>query len=242
MTILNICQAISYQMGEWPTLFHTPAKFLGHLLFTIGNGYDLDELTNSFMVGGHFIHEFPIFDREKMREERLPFFIDDAKRSLRFKKELSERMDKEYTEEQLKKDVDDKVALHVYPYILPHDLTVKSFYEQIKDDKNHPVYNNYHYRLRLFKKDEDSPYRYVRPYPLSENYSDVFELNKNSPKSLLTVAHNFCVAWSNYLKDELESGNYYKVDDGRGMYSTKEQTEIIKNKIDLAIKNIATML
>lgn len=229
-------------MGEWPTLFHTPAKFLDHLLFTIGNGYDLDELTNSFIIGGHFIHEFPIFDREKMREERLPFFIDDAKRSLRFKKELSERIDKEYTEEQLKKDVDDKVALHVYPYILPHDLTVKSLYEQIKNDENNSD------RLKTIRlecniiKNHDSPYRYVRPYPLSENYSDVFELNKNSPKSLLTVAHNFCVAWSNYLKDELESGNYYKVDDGRGLYSTKEQTEIIKNKIDLAIKNIATML
>lgn len=229
-------------MGEWPTLFHTPAKFLDHLLFTTGNGYDLDELTNSFMVGGHFIHEFPIFDREKMREERLPFFINDAKRSLRFKKELSERMDKEYTEEQLKKDVDDEVALHVYPYILPHDLTVESFYEQIKNDENHPD------RLKIIRlecniiKNPDSPCRYVRPYPLSENYSDVFELNKNSPKSLLTVAHNFCVAWSNYLKDELESGNYYKVDDGRGMYSTKNQTEIIKNRIDLAIKNIATML
>ena len=236
MTITNICQAISYEMGEWPTLFHTPAKFLNHLLFTIGNGYDLDELTNSFMVGDYFIHEFPIFNREKMREERLPFFIDDAKQSLRFKKVLCERAKIEYTEERFKKDVDDMVAEHMYPYILPQDLTVESFYGQIKEDSKHPD------RLRLFEKDKDSPYRYVRPYPLSENFSDIFELNENSPKCLLTVAHNFCVAWSNYLKDELESGNYYKMDDGRGMYSTKEQTEIIKSKIDLAIDNIATIL
>lgn len=236
MTITNICQAISYQMGEWPSLFDTPAKFLDHLLFTIGNGYELDESTNSFMIGDYFIHEFPIFNRERMYQKRLPVFRDRAEESLRFIKARRERAEIEYTQEQFKKDVDDMVSEHVYPHITPEDLTIDSFYEQIKNDRNYPR------RLRLFKKDEDCSYRYVRPYPLSMDYSYVFALNENSPKSLLTVAHNFCVAWSNYLKDELESGNYYKKNDGRGMSSTKEQTEIIKSKIDIAVEKLADIL
>ena len=214
MSILNICQAISFQMGEWPDLFNCPAKYLDHLFFVVGNGVEKDKETSSFFVEKHLIHKFPVFDRDEMTKKlrRMPHYDGDFNR---------------------------RIAKHVFPDILPHDLSVEALYLQLKNDEQDP------WRLMLVENDmwlnerEDSEYRYVRPYPLSKSCSRIFYLDENSPDSLLTVAYNFCMAWDKYLTEELDKGNYYK---GTEIYvgiSSKERTEALRSAVREALAHVA---
>lgn len=61
----RICYAISFSIGDFPTLYSTPAQVLNQWLFTIGNGIELDEETDSLIVDGKLVHRYPNFNREK---------------------------------------------------------------------------------------------------------------------------------------------------------------------------------
>jgi hypothetical protein len=71
------------------------------------------------------------------------------------------------------------------------------------------------------RKELGGEYEFVRPYPLSENHSLIYELNSETPECVMEVALNFCTAWLNYLNKELEVGRVYR--DGTS-YSDEQWT------------------
>ena len=50
---------------------------------------------------------------------------------------------------------------------------------------------------------------YLRPYPLSVEYSDIYNLNENTPKWFLEIALNFCNAWIAFLYEAIENNDFY---------------------------------
>lgn len=227
-------------MGEWPDLFNYPAKYLDHLFFVIGNGVEKDKETSSFFVEKHLIHKFPVFDRDKMTKERMPYWIENANYYVNLSRNTYERLEGDAKNQpDYDSEFNEIISKHVFPDILPHDLSVEALYLQLKNDEQDP------WRLRVVENDmwlserEDSEYRYVRPYPLSKDHSRIFHLDENSPDSLLTVAYNFCMAWDKYLTEELDKGNYYKGTDNYIGCSSKERTEALRSAVREALAHVA---
>ena len=51
---------------------------------------------------------------------------------------------------------------------------------------------------------------FLRPYPLSTDYSDIYHLNEQTPKWFLQIALNLCNAWIRFLTEDINNGNIYK--------------------------------
>lgn len=196
--IRAICYAISYQMGEWPTVFETVPRYLNHLFFVIGNGVEFDPETHSPLIGKVAIHKFRAFNREAKQLANKGRWV----------KRLEERFsDYDRDNEWKAKAVERELARHVYPLIEPSSLTRDVLHEQIAESANCPR------RKSLIalseQRGKDDEYRYVRPYPLFP-YSGVYQITEQSPKGLIWVAREFCHAWFAYLSADLETGNFYK--------------------------------
>lgn len=195
----SICNAISYQMGEWPTVFETVSGYLGHLLFTVGNGEDFHEGTHSLLVADTPIHQFPGFDREAEQRKNRDRWMRDIQGHYEGKRGR-------WLKDILDKEIERELAKHVYPDIKPCDLTREAIHKLISESANHPRRKF----LLARSKGMDNEYAYVRPYPLSSHHSGIYQLTEKSPKGLIWVAREFSHAWFNYLSAELEAGNFYK--------------------------------
>ena len=197
-------------MGEYHSIFPSAASVLGHVFFTIGNGYDMDEETQSPIGIGdeHPIHLFPGFDKEEMSKEMMPqwrqYVEERAERKEGWELKLEELHRKLGKERECNWNkeafIEGELAKYVFPDITPGDLSVDSLYQQLVNKENNPR------RLDL-----GGEYEFVRPYPLCEDYSMVFGLSNRTPRCVKEVALNFCTAWLNYLNKELDVGRVYKV-------------------------------
>lgn len=193
----SICNAISYQMGEWPTVFETVSGYLNHLLFVIGNGVEIDEGTSSPLVDGIPMHQFPAFDRGAKQLENRERWLKDAQQRLGLSSDRGEAI------------VEKELVKHVYPLVKPANLTRDAIHAQIAESLNHPRRK----ALLAHSKGKDNEYAYARPYPLNSSYSPAYGLTEKSPKGVIWVAREFCHAWFNYLTLDLETGNFYKGSD-----------------------------
>ena len=50
---------------------------------------------------------------------------------------------------------------------------------------------------------------FIRPYPLSKNYSRICQLSENTPKWFLQIALNFSNAWVRFLSEALENNDVW---------------------------------
>lgn len=231
MAIQSLCNFIAYQMGEFHNIFPRPERVLNHLLFTIGNGYDIDEETGSPVYDEKPIHLFPPFNKEEMTRKRMP----EWKRHIEKRAECNEKSYGEMEDfykslgivigSEWDKDefIKGELAKHVFPDITQEDLTAESLYQQIIEEENNSM-----------RKKFNGEYEYVRHYPLAENYSMVYMLNEKTPKCVKEVALNFCTAWLNYLNKEIECA---RIGDG---YSDLEWTTKHRNIIyQLTVQQLA---
>jgi|694.fasta_scaffold30978_13 hypothetical protein len=212
MTIQSICNFISYQMGEYHSIFPSAASVLHHIFFTIGNGYEMDEETQSPIgIGDRYpIHLFPDFNKEEMTKEMMPRWGEKVEKRAEEKEEWELELEKIYKKVgKERKDnwnkeafIEGELAKYVFPEITPDDLSVDSLYQQLVNEEDNPM------RTEHGGGDE---YKYVRPYPLSDRYSKVYLLSSKSPECVRGVALNFCTAWLNYLNKELGAGRVHKV-------------------------------
>lgn len=247
----SICSAISYEMGEWPTVHETVERYLNHLFFTIGNGIEIDDKTSSPLICRYSpcpmhvipIHKFPAFDREAMQLANKERWLQDIQGRLDTRLKVVHRLytklgkphpDGLETDEGKVAYVERELAKHTYPVITADNLTRDSIYGQISGYIHHPrrkalieefvkmevsrrkiseFFNKSEgdgVMADLVKIKEDNECMYVRPYPLSSSYSNVYEITEKSPRGLIWVAKEFCYAWFNYLTDGLREGDFYK--------------------------------
>jgi hypothetical protein len=222
-------------MGEYHSIFPSPASVLNHILFTIGSGYHIDEETQS-PIGNEDkrpIHLFPKFNKEKMIKKRMPawrqYIEQRAERGEETQKSmenLHKKLGKERQSNWNKEEfIKQELAKYFFPDITPEDLTIDNLYQQLVEEENNPRRNVL-----------SGEYKYVRPYPLSERHSLVYELNDNSPGCVREVAMNFCTAWLNYLNNEIECDRVYE----EGGYSNLEWTTKHRDMIyNLTVQQLA---
>jgi hypothetical protein len=210
MAIQSICNFISYQMGDYHSIFPSAASVLDHIFFTIGNGYEMDEETQSPIGIGdkHPIHLFPGFNKEEMTKEMMPRWREKVEKRAEEKEKWELVLEKIYKKVGKEREcnwnkdafIEGELAKYVFPEITPEDLSVECLYQQLANEENNP--------MRIGLKIE---HKYVRPYPLSEDYSKVYLLGNKTPDCVRGVALNLCTAWLNYLNKELDAGRVYKV-------------------------------
>ena len=210
MTIRSICSFISYQMGDYHSIFPSVASVLNHIFFVIGNGYDMDEETHSpiGIEDNYPIHLFPDFNKEEMTKEMMPRWRQYVEEQAGREEEMQRSMELLY--EKLGKErgdnwnkdafIEEEFAKYVFPEITPENLSVESLYQQlVEEEKN------------LRRKKFNGEYEFVRPYPLSGDYSLVYSLDNKTPDCVRGVALNLCIAWLNYLNGELDTGRVHKI-------------------------------
>jgi hypothetical protein len=183
----NIINFANRQLCEYAHIFPNVVALLDHLLFTIGNGYSFNEATGMIVGrGGKRIDEYPALTPEDWESliRACHKYEDDS--------ELRVRLDlpQEY--------IDGRKSVYKVQNVQESDFSEEALYQNIKA------------MAAERKSDEfDMDDGFVRPYPLSEDFSDIYSINKNTPKWFLQIALNLCNAWVRFLNEELESGHVW---------------------------------
>ena len=189
---MNIHNFANRQLCEYASIYPTLASLLDHLLFTVGNGYDLDE--DSGMI----------VDGDGMRIDKYPKMHSDAWNKLIAKCHAKERKwaeefkrygnsDGTIDEEYLAKNCERYKIINVDDSMFTED----ALYAELISTK------------ALLNKDAYRMDDYHRPYPLSEKYSDVFNLNVNTPEWFVQIALNLSKAWVRFLNEEIADNNVW---------------------------------
>ena len=210
MSIQSICSFISYQMGDYHSIFPSAASVLNHIFFVIGNGYDMDDETQSPIGIGdnHPIHLFPDFDKEETAKEMMPQWREYVEEKAEREEKMQRQLEDLYAKLGIEREdnwnkeefIEEELAKYVFPEITPEDLTVESLYQQLVEEEKNPR-----------RKKLNGEYEFVRPYPLSGDYSLVYSLDNKTPECVRGVALNLCIAWLKYLNKELDTGRVHKI-------------------------------
>jgi len=214
----NIHNFANRQLCEYTSIFPTVAALLDHLLFTIGNGYDC--------VDGMIVCDHRDGSNQSMRIDEFPEMTDEEWNTLikechakeqRFADEWakhSKRLAKKYVEENCARykriSVDDSM------------FTEESLFKDLLKQQA-----DYHKQYKGLNS-------YLRPYPLSEKYSDIYHLNENTPVWFLQIAINLCSAWVQFLTNALDIRD---VDTDEVDYANAEWTARHRDMlVDLVLK------
>lgn len=188
MNTTNIYAFSERMLCEYNSIFPTIAALLDHLLFTIGNGYEVDEVTGMLVdFDGTHIDEYPklsdedweklIADGHKKEDEYFSTFSKDDKEPSIFLEYLAAQK-----------------ARYVKKNVTEDMFTEDSLYKDLLA------------QAELLKK-ETLTDPWLRPYPLSRDYSRIYYLNENTPTWFLEIAINFCKAWVRFLTNEIDTKN-----------------------------------
>lgn len=184
---MNIHNFVNRQLCEYRLIFPTVAALLDHLLFTNGNGY-------------YFCSDIGmIVDRNRNRIDEYPEMTDLEWDTLIVACHEKER----HFAEDLVTDYS--------PFNEKVFAAVCALYKrQTVDDSMFSTESLYlnlcTMSANLKERSEDS---YLRPYPFSSGYADIYELNENTPKWFIQIALNFCLAWIQFLNEELINNNIW---------------------------------
>lgn len=185
----NIHNFANRQLCEYASIFPTVAALLDHLLFTIGNGYEFNEDTGMIRDGQNCrIDEYPAMTPGKWTKLIDECYVKELKwatQNLRG----SESVDKEVFAENC--------ARYKIVKVTDSMFTEDAIYADLVEFGESKL------------GDEHGMDRYHRPYPLSERYSDIYNLNTNTPKWFVQIALNFCKAWVRFLSEEIENNNVW---------------------------------
>ena len=183
----NIYNFANRNLCEYASIFPTVVALLDHLLFTIGNGYDFDKDSGMIFNDDVRIDEYP-----EMTDAEWKELIEACHaKELRWANDyVRYNPDGLINKEKLAEDC----AKYKIFTVDDSMFTEESLYAELIETK----------RLRIGGMDD-----LLRPYPLSEKYSDVYNLNVNTPTWFVQITLNLCKAWVRFLTEELETGNVY---------------------------------
>lgn len=206
--IQRVCTAISFTIADWPDLFRTSADVLEHWLFVIGNGHGFDEETSSLIVDGIPLHKYP---------DSFDLYLEKRKRFRKWARKVADWASfcKSIEAEVSRKDKRKRLAEHCFKNLTPHDLNKNSLLKDIcrLDPK----------RAEFARLDLECQYK--RPYPLCE-FSKVAMLTGKSPPAILWVAQQFCLAWAEFLQNEIEKEHFFHKGYAGREWTIKHMTEI----------------
>lgn len=173
------------KLCEYASIFPDTATLMEHMFFVIGNGYEIDPETGIFAErGGDLITKSP-----KMTPKRWEKLIADCRqKEISFMQSYSqvETIDEAKLEARCQK---------YYPrYVDEYNFTEAHFYQSIKHKA----------RERLESRWGS---KFVRPYPLSGNYSAIFKLDEKSPAWMVQLGYNLSKAWVKFLSEEIAQGH-----------------------------------
>lgn len=184
----NIHNFANRQLCEYASIFPTVASLLDHLLFTNGNGYSF---RNGMIVDGDRVRidEYP----EMTDDEWNTLIADCHAKERRWAEEYSR--DKPIDEAELAEDC----AKYQRVSVTDESFSRNALYEDLLAMEE--AYNEI-YKLR------GQDY-FLRPYPLSKGYADVFRLNEKTPKWFVKIAHDLCAVWVEFLTQEIVTGHVW---------------------------------
>lgn len=178
------------QLCEFQSIFPTPASLMNHVLFTNGTECDVDQKTGRIKVMGVFLESFP-----DMNDDDWQALIADCyAKERRWAEKYA--YGRSINEEELTADC---------AKYQRSSLGAEAFEEEV-------MYQSLRTQADAKKQDyllHDMVESFVRPYPLSQGYANVFHLNKKTPQWFLQIAYNTCRAWERHLTDEINNYNFW---------------------------------
>lgn len=208
----NIHNFVNRQLCEYQSIFPSVASLLDHLLFTIGNGmFFSDSKGMIYDDAGILITDYPTMG---------PIAWDELIKECCVK-------EREYADK--------------YAYGEPIDeakLAAKCAAYKVINTNNSEfteefLYNNLCESRSALQASKYARTQFIRPYPLSENHSLIFQLNNNTPKWFTQIALNLCKAWVKFLNEELENNNVWvfkpveKLDISDGTYNAESVSRVL---------------
>lgn len=187
---------------------------LNQLLFVIGNGYDVNEETGLLVDdSGKHLHEM----RKMTQKQKDKLLAACYAKERDFYDTMKQIWGSIMTSHGRDFDAEFQEACAQYKVVDVTDemFTEEALYKELVQRRSDLQESD-------FAKSESG---YVRPYPLSENYSDVYNLSEKTPVWMLEIARNFCNAWVRFLKEELANNNVYETNETN--YANREWTKII---------------
>lgn len=189
---MNIHNFANRQLCEYASIFPTVASLLDHLLFTIGNGYDLDEESGMIVEGGSVrIDQYPKLTPKQWAKLIAECHEKERGFAERFDRTGDGIVDEEYLAQNC--------ARYKIVNVSDEDFTEDAIYADL--------------RSMVATRTEERGYWgdevMLRPYPLSEKYSDIYNLNANTPAWFVQIALNLCNAWIRFLNEELDAGRVW---------------------------------
>jgi len=181
---MNIHNFANRQLCEYQTIFPTVASLLDHILFVNGNGYYFNDKTGMIIDGNRrSIDQYP-----EMNDAEWDALIQSCH-------EKERRFAQEYADRGISTD--------------PADLEADcAAYKRVAVDDSRFTAEALYADLCAMRAAREE-YSYVRPYPFSRGYADIYSLNENTPKWFVQIAVNFCNAWIRFLNEELENNNVW---------------------------------
>jgi hypothetical protein len=174
-------------MIRYHLIFPTVEAVLQHLLFTIGTGYDFNHgvITTQQDIP---LEEQPGFSSNEERQS----FIDACQ------KEDDVRNARHHADRAARMGKPSRLKLAKIPKVKIDDsmFTRNSLIKQIQSQYKYSSGDDWHHPM------------YVRPYPISDGYSNVARLDSETPKWLVETAIALTDAWVITLGHEIVQGHY----------------------------------
>lgn len=184
----NIHNFTNRAMCEYASIFPTVASVLDHLLFTVGNGYNIYAGLPA-ESGSHFT----IDCAPTMDDLAWIKLLDHCKEKERKWQLLSHGDDVGYLE-TCDADLAEKYKKYRRISVSETDFSEDALYNDLQ-------------KMKISSEDEFGVgCFFVRPYPLSISYSHIYKLDKDTPKWFIQIAINLCNAWVRFLSESLDSG------------------------------------
>jgi len=177
----NIHNFTNRTMCEYASIFPTVASVLDHQLFTIGNGFEMHAGMPKESDAIHTIDRNAVMDDKAWGE-----LLNHCKEKERKWQQQSGIENNAALQEKCKKyrriDVADA------------DFSEASLYNDLLNMK---ATSNETFGEDCF---------FVRPYPLSIQYSKIYKLDKVTPQWFIQIAINVCNAWIRFLSESIDIG------------------------------------
>lgn len=229
----NIHAFTARALVEYNSIFPTVANVLDQLLFVIGNGFYFDKESGMIIDSSRKrIDEYP-----KANKRSWDALIKKCHAKEQGWYEQRMAMAQELNDDRITAKMvalhEERLASYLPRTVIAEEFTEEALYRQISRKAEH--FN-----------DRDPGYG-ARPYPLSEDYSIIFQLNKHTSTWFLEIALNHVNAWARFLNDELLSDRVWKYNpknseekdnwaSDRATQQTIQQLGTLNTKISLLLK------
>lgn len=205
MSILNYTQRT---MCEYHSIFPTVASVLDHLLFTIGTGHSVDKDTGALFLGQYTGTKLFLHEYPAMTEKSWQQLILHCQQ-----RELAQGTACRHPDWE---DIRNQCEQYKPVILQESAFDEESLYADLVQLRTLSLVN------------------WVRPYPLSTEFSNIYKITKHSPAWLIAICSNTCKAWVRFLTEEIAAGRVARpAADGRH-YADMEYT--IKHRDMLAAR------